>query len=142
MGVFYTVFYMLVVCFHVVLQLYFASALGEVSSVDVVFGFFYPFFSAKAKYNGQLFNIKEIIFQCDFSIIKQKTLLLALYSVFSVESQDEFYCRAKKGINSPIRNCDSNIGIPCLFCISSQRSISLKRFCYNKALVIRGICRL
>lgn len=105
-------------------------------------GFFYPFFSAKAKYNGQLFNIKEIIFQCDFSIIKQKTLLLALYSVFSVESQDEFYCRAKKGINSPIRNCDSNIGIPCLFCISSQRSISLKRFCYNKALVIRGICRL
>lgn len=102
---------MLMVCFHIILQLYFASAGGEVSSVD-----FFVFPPAKAQYKGQLLNIIEIIFKCDFSIIK-KNLLLALYSIFSIESQDAFYCRAKKGINSPIRNCDSNIGILCLFCI-------------------------
>lgn len=99
------------VCFHIILQLYFASSGGEVSSVD----FLFP--PAKAWYKGQLFNIIEIIFKCDFSIIKQKNLLLALYSTFSIESQDAFYCRAKKGISSPIPNCDSNIRILCLFCI-------------------------
>lgn len=64
-------FYTLTVCFHVVLRLYFASAVGKVSSVD----FFPFFFSAKAQYKGQLFNIKEIIFKCDFSITKQKNSL-------------------------------------------------------------------
>lgn len=38
-GFFYTVFYMLMVCFHIVLQLNFASAIGEVSSVDFFFSF-------------------------------------------------------------------------------------------------------
>lgn len=79
---------MLIVCFHIILQSYFASSGGEVSS------FFFP--PDKAQYKGQLFNIIEIIFKCDFSIIKQKNLLLALYSIFNIESQDAFYCRAKK----------------------------------------------
>lgn len=80
----------------------------------------------KAQYKGQLLNIIEIIFKCDFSIIKKKDLLLALYSIFSFESQDAFYCRAKKGINSPICNCDSNIGILCLFCILANVQLKKK----------------
>lgn len=58
---------MLMVCFHIILQLYFSSAGGEVSCVDF---FFFP--HAKAQYNEQLFNIIETIFKCDFSIIKKK----------------------------------------------------------------------
>lgn len=104
---------MLIVCFHIILQSYFASSGGEVS-------FFFP--PDKAQYKGQLFNIIEIIFKCDFSIIKQKNLL---YCIFSIESQDAFYCRAKKGINSPICNCDSNIRILCLFCILAN--VQLKK---------------
>lgn len=117
-------FYMLIVYFHIILQLYFG---GEVSSGD------FPPAPDKAQYKGQLFNIIEIIFKCDFSIIKQKKkLLLALYSIFSIESQDAFYCRAKKGIDSPICNCDSNIRI--LFYILANVQLKKKKFVAVKYL--------
>lgn len=118
--------------FHIILQLYFASSGGKVSSVDIFFSL------VKAQYIGQLFNIIEIIFQCVFFIIKQKNLLLALYSISSVESQDAFYCRAKKGINSPLRNCDSNIRILCLFHILANVQFKKINRC-SKVLVIRNI---
>lgn len=114
---------MLIVCFHIILQLYFG---GEVSSGD------FPPTPDKAQYKGQLSNITEFIFKCDFSIIKQKKLLLALYSIFSIESQDAFYCRAKKGVDSPICNCDSNIRI--LFYILANVQLKEKKFVAVKYL--------
>lgn len=50
---------MLMVCFHVVVQLCFTSAVGEVSSD-------YFIFPAKAQYKGQLLILKKLFLNVTF----------------------------------------------------------------------------